>query len=81
MPPRARLTRRLRTRIGQAVGDDLMPAAAAARRYGVSDRTAAAAFTEYAEDQLADLDEHAEPVEAAGIDEFRRGIPGPRRRG
>ncbi len=77
VPPRARLTSRLRTRLGQAVGDDLMPAAAAARRYGVCDRTAAAAFTDYAEDQLADLDEHAEPVEAAGIDEFRRGIPAP----
>jgi transposase len=77
VPPRARLTARLRTRIGQAVGDDLMPAAAAARSYGVSERTAAAAFTEYADAQLADLDEHAGPVEAAGIDEFRRGIPGP----
>jgi len=77
--PRGRLTRRLRTRIGQAAGDDLMPAAAAARRYGVCDRTAAAAFTEYADAQLADLREHQEPVEAAGIDEFRRGIPGPAR--
>ena len=63
--------------IGEAAGDDLMPAAAAARRYGVSDRTAAAAFTAYADAQLADLDEHQDPVEAAGIDEFRRGIPGP----
>ena len=36
---RARLTARLRARLGEAVGDDLMPAAAAARRYGVSDRT------------------------------------------
>ena len=45
MPARARLTARLRTRLGEAVGDELMPAAAAARRYGVSDRTAAAAFT------------------------------------
>ena len=73
---RARLTARLRTALGQAVGDDLMPAAAAARRYGVSDRTAAAAFTAYAAGQLAELDKR-EPVEAAGIDEFRRGIPGP----
>jgi transposase len=77
VPPRARLTARLRTRLGEAVGDELMPAAAAARRYGVSDRTAAAAFTAYADAQLADLDEHQDPVEAAGIDEFRRGIPGP----
>jgi len=77
VPSRARLTARLRARLGEAVGDDLMPAAAAARRYGVSDRTAARAFTAYAEAQLADLREHQEPVEAAGIDEFRRGIPGP----
>ena len=51
--PRARLTSRLRTRLGEAVGDDLMPAAAAARRYGVSDRTATRAFTSYADEQLA----------------------------
>jgi len=75
VPPRARLTSRLRTRLGQAVGDDLMPAAAAARRYGVSDRTAARAFTAYAGTQLADLDSGQEPAEAAGIDEFRRGAP------
>ena len=77
VPPRARLTGRLRTRIGQAVGDDLMPVAAAARSYGVSERTAASAFTAYADAQLADLRESREPVEAAGIDEFRRGIPRP----
>ncbi|MGH3410301.1 MAG: ISL3 family transposase [Streptosporangiaceae bacterium] len=79
VPARARLTARLRTRLGQVIGDELMPAAAAARRYRVSDRTAALAFTAYADVQLADLDEHADPVEAAGIDEFRRGIPGPAR--
>jgi len=77
VPPRARLTARKRTRIGQDIGDDLVPAATTARRHGVSDRTAAAAFTQYADAQLADLDEHADPVEAAGIDEFRRGTPGP----
>jgi len=77
VPSRARLTARLRAQLGEAVGDDLMPAAAAARRYGVSDRTAARAFTAYAEAQLADLCEHQGPVEAAGIDEFRRSIPGP----
>jgi transposase len=77
VPSRARLTARLRARLGEAVGDDLMPAAVAARRYGVSDRTAGRAFTAYAEAQLADLREHQEPVEAAGIDEFRRGVPGP----
>ena len=71
---RARLTSRLRTRLGEAVGDDLMPASAAARCYGVSDRTAARAFTAYADEQLADLDEQQEPVQAAGVDEFRRGV-------
>jgi transposase len=75
VPARARLTARLRTRLGEAVGDDLMSAAAAARRYGVSDRTAARAFTAYAGAQLADLDASSEPAEAAGIDEFRRGAP------
>ncbi len=75
---RARLTSRLRTRLGEAVGDDLMPAAAAARRYGVSHRTAARAFTAYADEQLADLDEQQGPAEAAGVDEFRRGAPADR---
>jgi transposase len=76
--PRARLTSRLRARLGEAVGDDLMSAAAAARCYGVSDRTAARAFTAYADKQLADLDERQGPVEAAGVDEFRRGAPADR---
>ena len=75
---RARLTSRLRTRLGQAVGDDLMPAAAAARRYRVCDRTAARAFTAYADEQLAGLDEQQDPVQAAGVDEFRRGAPADR---
>ena len=75
---RARLTSRLRTRAGEAAGDDLMAAAAAARRYGVPDRTAARAFTAYAGEQLADLDERQGPVEAAGVDEFRRGAPADR---
>ncbi len=61
-----------------AVGDDLMPAAAAGRRYGVPDRTATRAFTAYADEQLADLDERQGPVEAAGVDEFRRGAPADR---
>ena len=75
---RARLTSRLRTCLGEAVGDDLTPAAAAARRYGVSDRTAARAFTAYADEQLAGLDERQDPVQAAGVDEFRRGAPSDR---
>ena len=76
--PRARLTSRLRTRLGEAVGDDLMPAAAAARRYGDSDRTATRAFTACADEQLAGLDEQQGPVQAAGVDEFRRGAPADR---
>jgi transposase len=79
VPARARMTSRLRARLGEAIGDELMPAAAAARRYQVSDRTAALAFTRYADAQLAGLDEHPDTAEAAGIDEFRRGIPGPAR--
>ena len=76
---RARLTSRLRTRLGQAVGDDLdAQARAAARRYRVCDRTAARAFTAYADEQLADLDEQQDPVQAAGVDEFRRGAPADR---
>lgn len=77
VPPRARLTQRKRDRIGADIGDDQMPVAAAARRHGVSERTAQAAFDDYADTQLADLDEHAGPVEAAGIDEFRRGVGRP----
>ena len=77
VPARALVTARFRVRLGEVIGDELMPAASAARRYRVSDRTAAAAFTAYADAQLADLDEHQDPVEVAGIDEFRRGIPGP----
>ena len=75
---RARLTSRLRTCLGEAVGDDLTPAAAVARRYGVSDRTAARAFTAYADEQLAGLDEQQGPVQAAGAGEFRRGAPADR---
>ncbi len=75
VPSRARLTARLRTRLGECIGDDLMSAAVAARHYGVSDRTAGLAFTAYAGDQLAGLDHEQDLGEAAGIDEFRRGAP------
>lgn len=73
VPPRTRLTAREREDIGAAIGDDLLAVAAAARRHGVSERTAQAAFDDYAESRLAELDERSGPVEAAGIDEFRRG--------
>lgn len=77
VPPRARLTSRERAQIGADVGDDLLPVAAAARRHGVSERTAQAAFGDYAEQQLTDLEEQSGPVRAAGIDEFRRGCARP----
>jgi transposase len=77
VPPRARLTGRKRVRIGADIGDDQQSVAAAARRHGVSERTAQAAFDDYADTQLADLDNQSGPVEAAGIDEFRRGIERP----
>ncbi|HEY5989784.1 MAG TPA: ISL3 family transposase [Streptosporangiaceae bacterium] len=77
VPPRARLTSRERDQIGAGIGDDLVPVTAAARRHGVSERTAQAAFGEYADQQLADLREQPRPVEAAGIDEFRRGTARP----
>ena len=64
-----------------AVGDELMPAAAAARRYGVSDRTAALAFTEYADAQLADLDEHPDPVRRPGSTSSAAASPPGGRRG
>jgi len=77
VPPRARLTDRERDQIGTDVGDDLLSVAAAARRHGVSERTAQAAFDGYADAQLADLREQSGPVDAAGIDEFRRGAARP----
>jgi transposase len=77
VPPRARLTSREREEIGADVGDDLVPVATAARCHGVSERTAQSAFNDYADAQLADLDEQSGPVEAAGIGEFRRGTARP----
>jgi transposase len=77
VPPRKRLTSRGRGQIGADIGDDLLTVAAAARRHGVSERTAQAAFDDYAKEKLADLGEHSCQVEAAGIDEFRRGAARP----
>jgi Helix-turn-helix domain of transposase family ISL3 len=77
VPPRARLTTRERDQIGADTGDDLLAVAAAARRHGVSERTAQAAFDDYAGEKLADLLEQTGPVKAAGLDEFRRGAARP----
>lgn len=77
VPRRKRLTGRKREDIGAAVGDDLESVSAAARRHGVAERTAQAAFDDYADAQLADLDEQSGPVTEAGIDEFRRGAERP----
>jgi transposase len=77
VPPRSRLTSRERDQIGAEIGDDLLAVAAAARRHGVAERTAQAAFTGYADAQLADLREQSGPAGAAGIDEFRRGAARP----
>jgi hypothetical protein len=73
VPPRKRLTSREREEIGAGIGDDLLSVAAAARRHGVCERTAQAAFDDYADEKLADLEAQSGPVKAAGIDEFRRG--------
>jgi hypothetical protein len=77
VPPRARLTTRERDQIGTDIGDDLLAVAAAARRHGVSERTAQAAFDDYADEKPADRREQSGSVEAAGLDEFRRGAARP----
>jgi len=76
VPPRCRMTTRMRTRMGECAGDDLMPISAVAGRYRVCERTVARASGGYAGSELAALDAHAPPALAAGIDEFRRGKPG-----
>ena len=77
VPLRTRLTSRERDQIGAGSGDDLLSVAAAARRHGVSERTAQGAFDDYAEEKLADLGEQSGPMEAAGTGEFRRGAARP----
>ena len=77
---RARLTSRLRTCLGEAVGDDLTPAAAAARRYGVRPhrRPRLRLHRLRRSSSFAGLDNGRNPVQAAGVDEFRRGAPADR---
>jgi hypothetical protein len=77
VPPRARLTSREREQTGAGIGDDLHSVRAAARRHGVSERTAQAAFDGYADEKLADLQDQSGPAGAAGTGEFRRGAPRP----
>jgi len=75
VPPRCRMTTRMRARLGACVGDEMMPVSAVAERYRVCERTVAAAFARYAGFELATLAGHAPPAQAAGVDEFRRGKP------
>ena len=81
LPPRARLTARLRAAAGDAVAVDGRTITQAARELRLSWPTVAAAFTERATALLTALltDEllagEPEPVTVLGIDETRRGRP------
>ncbi len=72
VPPRSRLTRRLRACAGAAVADAGRAVVQAARDHHVSWPVVSAAFTTYAEQVLPD---QPAPVAALGIDEVRRGRP------
>ncbi|PBC93012.1 transposase [Streptomyces sp. Ag82_O1-15] len=72
VPPRKRLTTRLRTAAGAAVADQGRTVVQAARDYALSWPVVAAAFTGHAR---AVLPAQPEPVQAPGIDEIRRGRP------
>jgi transposase len=71
VPARARATRRLRTRIGAAIGEAARSVAEVADSYGVSWPTAHRAFVAHAEAVLGE----PEPTPVLGIDETRRGKP------
>lgn len=71
LPARARATARLRTAIGEAIGDAGRSVAEVAGAHRVSWPTAHRAFVDHAEAQLAE----PEPVRVLGIDETRRGKP------
>jgi transposase len=71
VPPRARTTTRLRTQIGEAIGDAGRAVAEVADAHKVSWPTAHRAFVGHAEALLAE----PEPVAVLGIDETRRGKP------
>jgi transposase len=71
IPARARTTTRLRTQIGEAIGDAGRAVAEVADTHAVSWPTAHRAFVAHAETLLAE----PEPVAVLGIDETRRGKP------
>lgn len=72
VPPRKRLTQRLRASAGAAVADRGRTIVQAARDHEVSWPVAAAAFAAHA---VAVLPAQPEPVDVLGIDEVRRGRP------
>lgn len=72
VPPRKRITERLRTAAGRAVADAGRTVVAVTRELGLSWPVAHQAFADYA---TAALPAHPEPVAALGIDETRRGVP------
>jgi transposase len=72
IPPRKRLTTRLRGSAGAAVADRGRTVVQSARDHGVSWPVVAAAFAAHAEQVLP---AEPEPVEVLGIDEVRRGRP------
>jgi len=72
VPPRARVTTRLRSACGAGVADGFSSVLAAADHYGLSWPIAHAAFVAHVEPVLA---EPIPPVKVIGIDETRRGKP------
>ena len=72
VPPRARVTTRVRTECGKGIGEVFSCVAAGAAFYGISWPIAHAAFIAHADPVL---DEPLPPVKVLGIDETRRGKP------
>ncbi|KAA8955108.1 ISL3 family transposase, partial [Mycobacterium sp.] len=71
VPARARITRRLATQIGEAIGQAARSVAEVANAHGVSWPTAHRAFVAHADTVLAE----PQPTRVLGIDETRRGAP------
>jgi transposase len=72
IPPRKRLTGRLRAAAGAAVADGGRTVVQSGRDHGMSWPIVAAAFTDHA---AAVLPQQPDPVTVLGIDEIRRGRP------